>query len=70
VPLYPLAWGRGEFWRLRQKKVSDLPATHSLSRRQAGLTTNAIIGDIIFGDHHPQDALQTLTEQLRSEDAE
>ncbi len=42
----------------------------TLSRRQAGLITNAIVGNIIFGDHHPQDALQALTDQLRADDAD
>ena len=45
-------------------------ATYStLSRRQAGLITNGIVGNIIFGDQHPQDALQAIVDQLRADDA-
>ena len=45
-------------------------ATYStLSRRQAGLITNAIVGNIIFGDQHPEDALQALVDQLHADDA-
>lgn len=45
-------------------------ATYStLSRRQAGLITNHIVGNIIFGDHHPQEGMQALVDQLRTEDA-
>ena len=46
-------------------------ATYStLSRRQAGLITNGIVGNIIFGDQHPEDALQAIVDQLRADDAE
>ena len=44
-------------------------ATYSaLSRRQAGLITNGIVGNIIFGDQHPQDSLQAIVDQLRAEE--
>ena len=43
-------------------------ATYStLSRRQAGLITNGIVGNIIFGDHHPQEGMQALVDSLREE---
>ncbi len=41
----------------------------TLSRRQAGLITNGIVGDIIFGDEHPQDGLQTTVDRLRAEES-
>lgn len=46
-------------------------ATYStLSRRQAGLITNGIVGNIIFGDQHPEDALQAIVDQLRADSAD
>ena len=39
----------------------------TLSRRQAGIITNGIVGDIIFGNEHPQDGLQAITDRLRAE---
>ena len=45
-------------------------ATYStLSRRQAGLITNHIVGNIIFGDQHPNDGMQAIVDQLRAENA-
>ncbi|MCY3959711.1 MAG: hypothetical protein OXG65_15680 [Chloroflexi bacterium] len=45
-------------------------ATYStLSRRQAGLITNHIVGNIIFGDQHPDEGMQALVDQLRADDA-
>ena len=41
----------------------------TLSRRQAGIITNGIVGDIIFGDQHSQDALQAIADRLRAEDS-
>lgn len=46
-------------------------ATYStLSRQEAGLITNHIVGNIIFGDQHPEDALQTVIDRLREESAD
>lgn len=43
-------------------------ATYStLSRHQAGLITNHIVGNIIFGDQHPQQGMQALADQLNAE---
>lgn len=42
----------------------------TLSRRQAGIITNGIVGDIVFGDQHPQDAMQAIADRLRAEDGE
>ena len=39
----------------------------TLSRRQAGLITNGIVGNIIFGDQHPQEGMQALVDSLREE---
>ncbi|MDE2868239.1 MAG: hypothetical protein OXN91_06330 [Chloroflexota bacterium] len=41
----------------------------TLSRRQAGLITNHIVGNIIFGDQHPDEGMQALVDQLRADDA-
>ena len=42
----------------------------TLSRRQAGIITNGIVGDTaIFGNQHPQNALQAITDRLRAEDS-
>ena len=41
----------------------------TLSRREAGIVTNGIVGDIIFGDQHPQDGLQAIADRLRADDA-
>ena len=46
-------------------------ATYStLSRRQAGLINNGVVGNIIFGDQHPDEGMQAIADQLRAEDAE
>ena len=46
-------------------------ATYStLSRQEAGLITNHIVGNIIFGDQHPEDGLQTVIDRLREESAD
>ena len=39
----------------------------TLSRPRAGLITNGIVGDIAFGNQHPQEALQAITDRLRAE---
>ena len=39
----------------------------TLSRREAGIVTNGIVGDIIFGDQHPQDGMQAIADRLRAE---
>ena len=45
-------------------------ATYStLSRRQAGIITNGIVGNIIFGDQHPEEGMQALADQLRADNA-
>ncbi len=41
----------------------------TLSRRQAGIITNGIVGDIIFGNQHPQDRMQAIVEQPRAEES-
>ena len=41
----------------------------TLSRREAGIVVNGIVGDIIFGDQHPQDGLQAIADRLRADDA-
>ena len=41
----------------------------TLSRRQAGLITNGIGGDIIFSNERPQDRRQAIVEQLRAEES-
>ena len=41
----------------------------TLSRRQAGLITNGIVGDIIFGNQHPQEGLQAIVDRLRADNA-
>lgn len=41
----------------------------TLSRRQAGLITNGVVGDIIFGNQHPADGLQAIVDTLRADDA-
>ena len=41
----------------------------TLSRRQAGLITNGIVGDIVFGDQHPQQGMQAIANRLRAEDS-
>lgn len=39
----------------------------TLSRRQAGLITNHIVGNIIFGDQHPDEGMQAIANSLREE---
>ena len=41
----------------------------TLSRRQAGIITNGIVGDIIFSNERPQDRMQAIVEQLRAEES-
>ena len=41
----------------------------TFSRPRAGIITNGIVGDIIFGDQHPQDGMQAIVEQLRAEES-
>ena len=41
----------------------------TLSRRQAALITNGIVGDIVFGNQHPQVGLQALTDRFPAENA-
>ena len=41
----------------------------SLSRREAGLITNGVVGDIVFGDQRPADGLQAIAERLRAENS-
>ena len=46
-------------------------ATYStLSRREAGLITNHIVGNIIFGDQHPDEGMQAIADSLREESAD
>ena len=39
----------------------------TLSRRQAGLITNGIVGDIIFSNEHPQDGMQAIVDRFPAE---
>ena len=41
----------------------------TLSRRQAGIITNGIVGDIVFGDQRPQEGMQALADRLRADNA-
>ena len=41
----------------------------TLSRRQAGIITNGVVGDIVFGDQHPQEGMQAIANRLRAEDS-
>ena len=41
----------------------------TLSRRQAGIITNGIVGDIVFGDQRPQEGMQAIADRLSAEDS-
>ena len=41
----------------------------TLSRRQAGLITNGVVGDIVFGDQRPDEGMQAIADRLRAEDS-
>ena len=41
----------------------------TLSRREAGIITNGVVGDIIFGDQHPQDGMQAIIDRLQADNA-
>ena len=42
----------------------------TLSRREAGIITNGVVGDIVFGDQHPEDGMQAIVDRLRAESSE
>ena len=42
----------------------------TLSRRQAGLITNGVVGDIVFGDQRPDEGMQAIADRLRAENAD
>ena len=39
----------------------------TLSRRQAGIITNGVVGDIAVGNEHPQDGMQAIAESCGAE---
>ncbi len=41
----------------------------TLSRSEAGLITNGVVGDIVFGDQRPDEGMQAIADRLRAEDS-
>ena len=50
---------------IEQLMINAVYAT--LSRRQVGIITKGVGGNIVFGDQHPQDGMQAIADRLRAD---